>query len=200
MKIILGSASPRRAEILKELGFEFEVAKADIDEKSIRSNDPKELSLALAKAKAENLRKSLSPQDAILITADQVVVCNGEIREKPASTAEARSWLESYAKYPAQCVNALAVTDLQTGRQFVDNDISTIYFKPIPKEVIEQILTGRQILDCAGAFTERHPLLKPYVDRIEGDPYGPMGVPRDLLLKLLKRIGREQNLVNLTIF
>ena len=60
MKIILGSASPRRAQILKEMGYEFEVVKPDIDEKAVRDDDPQRLVLALANAKADAVLEQMS--------------------------------------------------------------------------------------------------------------------------------------------
>src|SRR3989344_5547078 len=95
MKIILGSQSKGRRKMLEEMGYEFEVRSANIDEKAIRIDDPKELTLALARAKAEALRAQFL-EDAILITSDQVVVWNGEIREKPQDKKKAEDFLEGY--------------------------------------------------------------------------------------------------------
>ena len=89
MKIILGSKSKGRKRMLEEMGIEFEVMVADINEKAIRFDDPKELVLALARAKAEVLKQKI-PEPTILITSDQVVVWEGKIREKPENEKEAR--------------------------------------------------------------------------------------------------------------
>src|SRR3989344_9516090 len=92
MRIILGSKSPRRATILKEMGYEFEIMPSHIDERAITSDDPAQLALLLARAKADALLPKITPP-AILITADLIVVWNGQIREKPTTPDEARRFL-----------------------------------------------------------------------------------------------------------
>src|SRR3989339_531887 len=116
MKIILGSQSQQRKRVLKEMGYEFEVLPADIDEKKIRHEDPRQLTVMLAKAKASAICSRIS-EPALIITADQVVVCNGKVYEKPRDVAEAKAFLQSYADYPAECVNGVVVTNTATGKQ-----------------------------------------------------------------------------------
>ena len=88
MKIILGSASARRQKILRDMGYEFEIKQADIDEKAIRDPDPTKLTLALANAKADALIPKLG-EDTLLITSDLVVWFQNKIIEKPESKEEA---------------------------------------------------------------------------------------------------------------
>jgi septum formation protein len=93
MRLILGSSSKFRQRLLRELGYlDFEIMVPDIDEKAVtvavmRSHSPPDqLVLAIARAKAEKLKSILGKEaDAILITCDQVVVYQGQIREKPES-------------------------------------------------------------------------------------------------------------------
>ena len=87
MKIILGSQSKGRKKMLEEMGYEFEVMSADIDEKAIRFENPKELTLALARVKAEAIKPKIYGS-ALLVTSDQVVTWNGQIREKPENTEQ----------------------------------------------------------------------------------------------------------------
>ncbi len=86
---ILGSASPWRQTILQQHGFDFIVKPANIDEKAIRHHDPQQLVQLLAMAKA----RALIPhhRDQIIVTCDQVVYCQNEIREKPENEAEAKA-------------------------------------------------------------------------------------------------------------
>ena len=80
MKIILGSQSAGRKKVLEGMGYEFETMSADIDERAIRLEDPVKLTLALAVAKSEALLPKIkNDEGVILITSDQVVVCNGKI-------------------------------------------------------------------------------------------------------------------------
>ncbi|OVA18722.1 Maf-like protein [Macleaya cordata] len=101
-KIILGSSSSSRRQILTEMGYEFTILTADIDEKDIRKEKPEELVMALAEAKADAIisRLQLSnfqekdAEPTLLITADTVVVYEGVIREKPSNKDEARRFIK----------------------------------------------------------------------------------------------------------
>lgn len=104
MRVILGSSSPWRKQVLSQIvGSDFSVLSPNIDEKEIRDPDPAALTIKLAHAKAKALLSKISGE-ALLITSDQVVVCNGMIREKPETVAECREFLRSYQYYPAQVV------------------------------------------------------------------------------------------------
>ena len=98
MKIILGSQSKNRKKILESMGFDFEVMAAGIDEKAIRDPDPQKLVLLLANTKADSIIPKIT-EDAILITSDQVVVWNKQIREKPENSEQAREYLNIFATY-----------------------------------------------------------------------------------------------------
>ena len=113
MKIVLGSASKRRQRILHEMGYEFDVMTADLDEKSIRHHDPKQLTLILAHAKADALLPRLT-QDVLLITSDLVTVFEGKILEKPETKEEAIETLKSYGDRPIETVCAVVVTNTKT--------------------------------------------------------------------------------------
>ncbi|XWS14569.1 hypothetical protein CRYUN_Cryun35bG0021300 [Craigia yunnanensis] len=100
-KILLGSSSITRRKILAEMGYEFTLMSADIDEKGIRKEMPEELVIALAEAKAEAILHGLPIGDyireaepALLITSDQVVVYEGVVREKPANEKEVREFIK----------------------------------------------------------------------------------------------------------
>nr|KJB17770.1 hypothetical protein B456_003G014500 [Gossypium raimondii] len=101
-KIILGSSSMARQRILAEMGYEFTIMTADIDEKSIRKEKPEDLVTALAEAKANAIMARLQHTDilenvacpTLLITADTVVVYKGTIREKPCNEDEAREFIK----------------------------------------------------------------------------------------------------------
>ena len=92
MKLILGSSSQFRRAVMDELGFEYEVMAPEIDEKAIRIDDPDALVLAIAHAKADALVGAVEGE-ALIITSDQVVVWNGQIREKPQDREEAKRFI-----------------------------------------------------------------------------------------------------------
>jgi septum formation protein len=114
MKIILGSSSKARQDILREMGYEFEVRPANLDEKAIRTEILHDLPLVLAQAKSEVLAGHA--KNSILITSDSVVIHGGQLREKPADKEELRHFLSTYWESPAEVVTAVVVRNTATGK------------------------------------------------------------------------------------
>ena len=160
---------------------------SDIDEKAIRNDDPKKLTMALAKAKAEALRPKIK-EPALLITADQVIVWNGEILEKPENPEQARQFLKGYAQYPAQPVNAVVVTNTKTGAQKGENDENTVYFHSFPDDIIKQLIAEGNIFSQAGAFSLEDPLIIPYIERIVGTLDSVEGLPKEIVERLMEEV------------
>ena len=180
MKIILGTVYEHRKEVLEEMGYtNFEVMVADIDEKAVHLNDAKELSLALANAKADELQKRIE-QPVLLITADQVVGWKDEIREKPESTEQASEYLRTYYLAPAYTTSAVAVTNTATGKRVAGVNVVKIIFRQIPEDVIEKLIKEGSIFSRAGGYEVRDPLLMPYMKSMEGGIDSVMGLPKEL--------------------
>jgi septum formation protein len=186
VKIILGSRSKARGEILKKMGYRFNVMAAGIDEKAIRDNDPRSLTLRLAHAKADALLPSV--HCGLLVTSDQVVVCNGAILEKPKDTEEARRYLEGYGEFPAETVTAVVVTNAAIGRRAEGVDVARVVFRSIPRDVIDRLIGSGEILHHAGAFSLEDPLLDGYVLRVDGEPESIMGLPMKMTGRLLEEM------------
>ncbi|XP_065847409.1 uncharacterized protein [Euphorbia lathyris] len=193
VKIILGSSSIARRKILAEMGYEFTVTSADIDEKCIRKEKPEELVMALAEAKAEAILQRLPAHDhvkdaqpALLITCDQVVVYEGAVREKPSSEEEARAFMKGYSGGHAATVSSVLVTNLKTGFSKVEYDRVEIYFHEIPDEVIDKLIEEGLVLRVAGGLIIEHPLIVPYVKEVVGTTDSVMGLPKALTEKLLR--------------
>ncbi|CAN5236271.1 Maf family nucleotide pyrophosphatase [soil metagenome] len=202
MNIILGSQSPGRAKVLKEAGYDFSVMHSSIDEKAIRSANFEELPLLIARAKAEALLSLITEQsipiptlishdNSILITADLVVVCDGELREKPTSRREAECFLKSYSNNVARTISAVVVTNTLTGERREGVDIATVYFKEIPNSVIEAMLAKGEVMHGAGALIVEDPLIEAYVERIEGDMDSVIGLPMRLVKEYLSFYGQH---------
>ena len=186
-KIILGSASKSRQKILREMGYEFEIMPSNIDEKAIRSEDPRELVIQLAYAKAESLFPRLQ-EPAILITSDQVILCNGKIREKPQSENEAREYLYMYAEYPPETVTSVVITNTGVKKQIEAVDVCKIIFSEIPESVIEEYIRNREAFTHAGGFGVEDPLFAPYIKEMQGEYESILGLPRKLTENLLNEI------------
>ena len=153
--VVLGSESWSRRAILNEMGIPHRTVPARIDEKAIRVDDPGELVMALARAKATAVVRKLreeasssassssssSRRTTLVIASDQVVVCDGVVREKPADAAQARAFIASYGRSPPSTVGAIVVADVDTGAVFAASDTSTIAFRgPIPEATVGAFL------------------------------------------------------------
>ncbi|PRQ27043.1 putative inosine triphosphate pyrophosphatase [Rosa chinensis] len=195
-KIILGSSSNARRKILAEMGYEFTLMTADIDEKSIRKEKPEELVMVLAQAKADAIiskiqtthskEKDAEPEPTIVIAADTVVVYEGAVREKPSSKEEARQFLKDYSGGHAATVGSVLVTNLKTGFSKGEWDRVEIYFHEIPDEAIEKLIEEGTVLKVAGGLIIEHPLILPFVKEVVGTTDSVMGLPKDITERLLK--------------
>jgi len=187
MKIILGSKSPDRKKILTKMGYKFSVMNPNIDEKSIRHKNPKKLALNLAFAKAASLLPKIKTP-AILITSDEIVVCNNKILEKPKDKNEAQKFLKLYAKFPAKTITAVVATNTTNKKQRSGLDIASVWFAPIPKDTIKKIAAKESTLRWAGGFSIDTPLLKKYVLKIKGTKESIAGLPIKLTKKLIEKV------------
>ncbi|PIA52670.1 hypothetical protein AQUCO_01000500v1 [Aquilegia coerulea] len=193
-KIILGSSSQARRNILKEMGYEFKIMTADIDEKGIRMEKPEELVMALAEAKANAIASMLQNTDlqdqddkcTLLLTADTVVVYDGVIREKPSSKEEAREFIKGYSGGHAATVGSVLVTNLKTGTRKGGWDKVEIYFHEIPDEVIDNLIEEGVVLYVAGGLIIEHPSVLPLVKQVVGTTDSVMGLPKALTEKLIR--------------
>ncbi|KAM3758479.1 hypothetical protein ACB098_01G047100 [Castanea mollissima] len=193
-KIILGSSSIARRKILAEMGYEFTIMTADIDEKCIRKEKPEDLVMALAEAKADAILSKLQTisnqekddEQKILIVADTVVVYEGVVREKPSSKEEARQFLKDYSGSHAATVGSVLVTNLKTGFRKGEWDRVEIYFHTIPDETIEKLIEEGTVLYVAGGLIIEHPLILPFVKQVVGTTDSVMGLPKALTEKLIK--------------
>jgi len=187
--VILGSGSATRRAVLSRMNIEYVVEKPDIDEKAIRFDDPEVLVRALASAKATAVRERLAGRGEgarrLLITCDQVVVHRGIIREKPTSANEAREFIRGYGLDPPSTVGSTMVTDLSSGKSASAVDVNTVVFDEIPDDVVNAIVDEGECMFCAGGLMVEHPLLQPYLKRIEGSMDGVMGLDAQTVERLL---------------
>ncbi|XP_057524928.1 uncharacterized protein LOC130804491 isoform X3 [Amaranthus tricolor] len=173
-KIILGSKSKARREIMAEMGYEFTILTADIDEKAIRKEKPEDLVMALAEAKADAIISKLQIADkqvndtepTLLIAADTVVVYEGMIREKPSNEEEARQYIKDYSGRKASTVSSVLVTNLQTGFRKGEWDKVEILFDDISDEIIDKLIEEGAVLNVAGGLIIEHPLVLPLVKEV----------------------------------
>ncbi|KFK28327.1 hypothetical protein AALP_AA8G501600 [Arabis alpina] len=195
-KLILGSQSMARKRILAEMGYNFTIVTADIDEKAIRTEKPEDLVVAIAEAKAEEIISKLGgqsqfaqdPEPTILITADTVVVYKGVIREKPTSKEEAREFIKGYSGSHGGVVGSVIVRNLKTGVRRGGWDKAEVYFHEIPENVIDDLIDDAITFKVAGGLTLEHPLISPFIDTVVGGVDTVMGLPKELTEKFISDV------------
>lgn len=193
-RLVLGSKSSSRQAILRELGVPFDCLPADIDEKAIRAAQPAELVEAIARAKADTLRARLaaspgllpaSAKATLLITSDQVVLHNGVVLEKPENKAEARAFIAGYSSGVCSTLGFIVVTNLASGAVRASLDSAHVHFSAIPADVVDRLVADGACMHCAGGLQVEHPLIVPYVARIDGAIDSVQGLGKELITRLL---------------
>ena len=191
MKLILASASPRRAEILRHAGIAFETQAALLDE-SLRAGElpgdyVRRLALEKARAAAE---ESLYPGECVFVGADTVVVAGEEVLGKPASEEEARRMLRRLSATVHEVRTGLALLRRPGATERVAEEITRVTFAPLSAEEIESYIQTGEPFDKAGAYAIQG-FGGRYVTRIEGCYFNVMGLPLARLWSLLREIGWE---------
>lgn len=183
---MLASASPRRIELLENIGLEFSVDPAEIAEIRIARLKPMELAKALSlhKARAAASRHA----DSIIIAADTFGVLDGEILGKPVDAGHARKMLAGLSGRCHSVITGFTVIDSGTGR-VVSRAVETrVYFRKLGRAEIARYVKTGEPLDKAGAYAIQG-LGALLVDRIEGDYYNVIGLPLCALAGVLRRFG-----------
>jgi len=174
------------------MGFSFSCVPADIDEKAIgnRSTDePKDLVLNVARAKAKAVLPSVQDKRGILLAGDQVVVFQGRILEKPRTPLECRQFMRAYAQAPCSTVGSVVLVDLATGASVEGVDVATIQWNRIPEDVIDVLIQEGDCLYCAGGLMIEHPLLQPFIAHVDGAIDSVMGLSKQLVTRLIEELG-----------
>ena len=185
-KIILASNSPRRKELLSQIGLVFDLAPADVDESVLPGEAPEPYAVRLALAKAGAAAERAG--EGIVIAADTIVTVGGAILGKPADNADASRMLQALSGREHQVVTALAVMDASTQRSIVRTSVTKVWFRELSEREIAAYVATGEPLDKAGAYgiQERGALL---VERIEGCYSNVVGLPLSLLGGMLREFG-----------
>ena len=176
-KIILASASPRRKELLEQIGLDFEIMVSD-KETDIDSDDPKEACKKQAIQKAEDIVKKAESiyKNYIIISADTIVALDGEILGKPKDRSDAKRMLEAISGRKHRVYTAVCVYNSIKGKyeSFVEDTLVEV--AKLSKEEIEDYLSKKEPYDKAGAYGIQGYFSR-YIVGIEGDYYNVMGLP-----------------------
>ncbi len=181
--IILASSSPRRKRLLAEANFSFIVDPSDFDETKVTTRDPYEMVKQLSKEKAREVAKR--HPNSIIIAADTTVYCEEQILEKPKDTEDAKRMLRFLNGKTHSVITGVTVIDTGTKRETTEAEESKVRIKTLnEREIEEYVLTG-EAMDKAGAYAVQEGLSQHFIEKTEGDYTNIVGLPIDLLKKML---------------
>ena len=191
---MLASRSPRRAEILTQLGVAFIVDAANLDESPVVGESPREHVLRLATAKCLSVA-ARHGADAVVLGADTTVDVDGEIFGTPRDIDDARQMLLRLAGRTHHVHTAVCVTGHEPGHQPGEQtsyqavlDSATVTMTPIAADALEQYLLTGESLDKAGAYAVQGQA-GVFVAQVSGDLSTVIGLPIPLVQQLLRPFG-----------
>lgn len=183
-RIILGSGSPRRRELLAGLDVEFTVDTGNTFEESVPDGSrPEEVPLLMSVGKSHGFHRPLA-QDELLITSDTVVVVDGRVLGKPHSREQAIDMLRELSGRPHEVISAVTFRTAERERSITDSTI--VYVSPLTDGEIEYYVDKYRPFDKAGGYGIQEWLGYAAIGRIEGSFYNVMGFPVHRVWELLQ--------------
>ena len=200
-KIILASASPRRRELLTQIGLDFDVVVSETEEKIISTEPAKvveELSAQKAEAvwgwmhlqtDADSLEKIAATQDYIVIGADTVVACDGKILGKPGTVENAVAMLRMLQGREHEVYTGVTILSSKNGeqRKLTFHEKTAVHFSPMSEEEIREYVATGDPMDKAGAYGIQGFCAR-YISGIEGDYNNVVGLPVGRVYQELRRL------------
>lgn len=185
-KIVLASKSPRRKQLLEQLGLEFEVRESDYEEDMQVHSDPYELAKFLALKKTEDVAQHY--KDAIVIGADTFVVDQGRFVGKPKNKQDAHRILRGFSGKEHEAVTGFAVIDTRDNTVVNDYGKAKVKFRELSDEEIDNYIDTGEPLDMAGSYglMNRAAVL---IESVSGDFYSIIGLPLNKVYLALKKMG-----------
>ncbi len=193
MKLILASASPRRAEILRNAGFEFEVYPAHVDEARIPGESPEDYVRRLADAKARLAAEHAARKHtrAIIIGADTAVVAAGELLGKPSGIEDAGRMLRLLSGRTHDVLTGVSVLRVPEGSSALHVETTRVTFLELSNNDIDDYIATGEPFDKAGAYGIQG-IGGRFVARIEGCYFNVMGLPLARVASLIRALESER--------
>ncbi|NMC41949.1 MAG: septum formation protein Maf [Bacteroidales bacterium] len=184
-RIILASRSPRRIQLLKDTGLDFSIEVRDYDETYPRNLKGEEIALYLARHKADSFRKEIR-ENEIVITADTIVWCNGEVLGKPDNEDDAKRMIRILAGNTHEVITG--VTLLTTRKEISFTDTTKVTFQEMTEEEINYYIDNFRPYDKAGAYGIQEWIGITSCSSIEGSYFNVVGLPVHRVYKELKAL------------
>lgn len=196
MSVVLASASPRRLDLLRSIGVEPRVVIPDVDESMLHGENATDYVRRVAAAKLDAVRRRLGSAavGTVVVAADTTVEIDGEILAKPDDAADARRMLTRLSGSEHRVHTGLAVAAAVPGCRstewegHVEVVTARVWFRALDPAEIEAYVASGEPLDKAGAYAIQGGA-RGFVDRVEGDLSGVVGLPIDRLVEITAGLG-----------
>jgi septum formation protein len=189
-KLVLASGSPRRRELLEQMGVPFTVVTSDVVELDAVSSphlSPADLAIENARLKANAVARLPGGAGHWVLGADTVVALNHRVYGKPATNAEARKFLRKFRGRSHEVITGGVLLD-PAGHETVFYDVSRVIFRDFSDTVVDRYLAQVHVLDKAGGYAlQQHGDW--LVERVEGSESNVIGFPVEVIERMLKSRG-----------
>ena len=187
--IYLASASPRRQELLRQLGLDFEVVPSNLEEVPQPGERPQDYVARVARDKARHVAGQLRTQGRAgpVLGADTEVVLDGEILGKPRDRAHALAMLRRLAGRTHEVLSGLCL--VHAGQEHAALNVSRVTFRPLRDAEIAAYWDTGEPVDKAGAYAIQGRAAA-FIERLEGSYSGVMGLPLYELAGILRELGK----------
>ena len=189
--LILASSSPRRRELLRQAGYRFLVKAAPVDEDAVDASlAPAVRVESLAYLKAMVAIEVHGLRADLVLGADTAVELGGRMIGKPADEADARRILSELSGSEHHVLTGLALVDAAGGRRWIAHDSTAVRMRPMTADEIAAYVASGEAMGKAGAYALQETADR-YVESIRGSWTNVVGLPMELLERMLKRAGYE---------
>jgi septum formation protein len=194
MKLILASSSPRRAEVLRNAGFAFEIRPAYVDETRQPHEAAEDYVRRVAQAKAHTVADPAraAGERAIVIAADTIVLAEGQILGKPKDAGDARRMLRLFSGKTHEVLTALSVINIPAAKETLHVETTRVEFLRMSDEEIENYIQTGEPFDKAGAYGIQG-IAGRFAARIEGCYFNVLGMPLSRLWTTLQALGWKED-------
>ena len=190
MRLILASASPRRRELLRQAGFEFDIQASKVAEEIQPGERPEEFARRAARDKALQIAAS-SPRGSITLGADTVVVIDGETLGKPCDREDATRMLRLLSGRTHQVHTGICLVRAPAEIEALEHETTLVTFRELDEEEIRYYVESGEPLDKAGAYAIQG-LASKFVTRISGCYSNVVGLPVARLYEILKSLMKAE--------
>jgi septum formation protein len=189
LKLLLGSKSPRRQQLLRDMGFDYTLIQQDTDESYPADLDVEEIAPYLARLKANSIIGILREKNEIILTCDTTVICEGKSYEKPIDRDDAIRILSALSGKTHYVMTAVSLRGINVEIEFTEKTFVTLM--PMSMEEIIYYIDYYQPFDKAGAYAIQEWIGLNKISKIDGSYSNVVGLPTHRLYLELKKLEKD---------